>query len=239
MKENLNEIQLLMRAIAFASEKHSSQRRKDTEQSPYINHPIALVNVLANEGDITNIETLCAAALHDTIEDTATTEDELKSKFGEKITAIVLELTDDKSLPKHVRKERQIEHAVNCMPEAKVVKLADKICNLRNILTAPPTDWSAERKKEYFDWAANVVEGLRGTHPRLETIFDILYKEKDQITQSESMKTKTIGSLFKPEPQSWGLRGDPKEDRNKKFIDDGDGLIIYKAKKKKNDTETR
>jgi hypothetical protein len=81
--------------------------------------------------------------------------------------------------------------------------------------------------------------GLRGTHQDWKQYSNILYKEKDQITQSESMKTKTIGSLFKPEPQSWGLRGDPKEDLNKKFIDDGDGLIIYKAKKKKNDTETR
>lgn len=239
MKENMNEIQLLVRAITFASEKHSSQRRKDAEKSPYINHPIALVNVLANEGDITNIETLCAAALHDTIEDTATTADELKTIFGKKITAIVLELTDDKSLAKDVRKEKQIYHAPHCSQEAKMVKLADKICNLRNIITAPPTDWSAERKKEYFAWAANVVEGLRGTHSGLETVFDILYKEKDQITQLGSMKIKTIDSLIKPEPQSWGLRGDPKEDRNKKFIDDGDGLIIYKAKKMKNDTETR
>ncbi|NCC85098.1 MAG: bifunctional (p)ppGpp synthetase/guanosine-3',5'-bis(diphosphate) 3'-pyrophosphohydrolase, partial [Clostridia bacterium] len=93
-------MQLLVRAIAFASEKHSTQRRKDAAESPYINHPIALVDVLANEGNVTNIDTLCAAALHDTIEDTATTADELKSIFGEKITSIVLELTDEKSLPK-------------------------------------------------------------------------------------------------------------------------------------------
>jgi guanosine-3',5'-bis(diphosphate) 3'-pyrophosphohydrolase len=118
-------------------------------------------------------------------------------------------LTDNKSLPKHVRKEKQIEHAPRCSPEAKMVKLADKICNLRNILAAPPTDWSAERKREYFDWAARVVDGLRGTHAGLETIFDNLYKEKDLIPQLQSIKTKTIGSLFKPEPLSWGLRGDP------------------------------
>ncbi|MBV1713945.1 MAG: HD domain-containing protein [Desulfomicrobium sp.] len=172
MKETPNEIQILVRAIAFAAEKHSSQRRKDAAESPYINHPIALVDVLANEGNVTDIETLCAAALHDTIEDTATTADELKSIFGEKITSIVLELTDDKSLPKHVRKEKQIEHAPHCSPEAKVVKIADKICNLRNILAAPPADWSVERKHGYFDWAAKVVNGVRGTHARLENIFD-------------------------------------------------------------------
>lgn len=178
MKETPNEIQLLVRAIAFAAEKHSSQRRKDAAESPYINHPIALVDVLANEGNVTDIETLCAAALHDTIEDTATTADELKSIFGEKITTIVLELTDDKSLPKHVRKEKQIEHAPHCSPEAKVVKIADKICNLRNILAAPPADWSVERKREYFEWAAKVVNGVRGSNSELESVFDTLFKEK-------------------------------------------------------------
>lgn len=176
MEKYKNDISILIRAIAFASEKHSSQRRKDAEESPYINHPIALVDVLANEGNVTDIETLCAAALHDTIEDTATTADELKSIFGEKITSIVLELTDDKSLPKHVRKEKQIEHAPHCSPEAKLVKLADKICNLRNIITAPPADWSAERKQEYFDWAARVTDGLRGNNQKLDSIFETLYK---------------------------------------------------------------
>lgn len=178
MKITPNEIQLLVRAIAFASEKHSSQRRKDAAKSPYINHPIALVDVLANEGNVTDIQILCAAALHDTIEDTATTADELKSIFGEKITSIVLELTDDKSLPKHVRKEKQIEHAPHCSPEAKVVKIADMICNLRNILAAPPTDWSVERKQGYFDWAAKVVDGVRGTNSELELLFDTLCKTK-------------------------------------------------------------
>jgi GTP diphosphokinase / guanosine-3',5'-bis(diphosphate) 3'-diphosphatase len=181
MKDNLNEIQFLVRAIAFAAEKHSPQRRKDAEESPYINHPIALVDVLANEGNVTDIDTLCAAALHDTIEDTATTADELKSIFGEKITSIVLELTDDKSLPKHVRKEKQIEHAPHCSPKAKVVKLADKICNLRNILEAPPLEWSVERKKQYFEWSARVVSGLKGSNSELEAIFDILYKENNRF----------------------------------------------------------
>lgn len=172
-----SDIQLLVRAYAFAVEKHSTQRRKDAEKSPYINHPIALVDVLANEGNVTNIETLCAAALHDTIEDTETTPEELKSIFGKKISEIVQELTDDNTQPKNARKENQIKHAPNCSPEAKIVKLADKICNLRNILAAPPAHWSTERKREYFDWAARVVDGLRGTHSELENIFDILYQK--------------------------------------------------------------
>ncbi len=161
-----------VKAIAFAAEKHRNQRRKDTEASPYINHPIALANLLANEGGVSDATVLCAAVLHDTIEDTETSEDELTAAFGSKISSVVLEVTDDKSLEKHVRKQRQIEHAPHISTEAKLVKLADKICNLRDILASPPASWSAERKQAYFDWANKVVAGVRGVHPSLEAVFD-------------------------------------------------------------------
>lgn len=174
---NETEIKTFIKALSFAAEKHRNQRRKDAKASPYINHPIALADVLANEGNITDIETLCAAVLHDTIEDTDATVEELKEIFGQKITAIVLELTDDKSLPKSVRKQKQIEHAPCCMREAKLVKLADKICNLRDILSAPPVKWSTERKNAYFKWAEDVVKSIRGTQFELEVIFDNLVKE--------------------------------------------------------------
>ena len=163
-----------IRAVAFAAEKHRDQRRKDADASPYINHPIALANVLANEGDITNEDVLIAALLHDTIEDTQTSEEELKKEFGSKITSIVIEVTDDKSLPKAQRKLQQIEHASHSSIEAKLVKLADKICNLRDMLCSPPKDWSLERRQEYFTWAMAVVAGLRGTNSKLEKIFDDL-----------------------------------------------------------------
>jgi guanosine-3',5'-bis(diphosphate) 3'-pyrophosphohydrolase len=110
--------------------------------------------------------------LHDTIEDTETTADELRALFGDQVASVVLEVTDDKSLDKAQRKQLQIEHAVHISPEAKLVKLADKICNLRDLLASPPADWSAERKQAYFDWAAAVVAGLRGVHPGLEAVFD-------------------------------------------------------------------
>ena len=110
--------------------------------------------------------------LHDTIEDTETTEDELTTVFGSQVSSVVLEVTDDKSLEKHVRKQRQIEHAPHISTEAKLVKLADKICNLRDILASPPASWSAERKQAYFDWAGKVVAGVRGVHPSLEAVFD-------------------------------------------------------------------
>lgn len=170
-----------IKAVAFAAEKHRDQRRKDADASPYINHPIALANVLANEGGILDLSVLCAAILHDTIEDTETTADDLQDLFGSKVTSIVLEVTDDKSLEKHVRKQRQIEHASHISHEAKLVKLADKICNLRDILASPPADWSAERKQIYFDWSAQVVAGMRGTHSGLESIFDALYVRHEEL----------------------------------------------------------
>lgn len=169
------------KAVAFAADKHRHQRRKDAEASPYINHPIGLANVLANEGGVDDVTVLCAAVLHDTIEDTQTTADELKAMFGPQVTAIVLDVTDDKSLEKHVRKQRQIEHAPHISKEAKLVKLTDKICNLRDILASPPADWSVERKQAYFDWAAQVVAGLRGVHPGLESVFDALHARQAEF----------------------------------------------------------
>ncbi len=169
-------------AVAFAAEKHTHQRRKNADASPYINHPIALANVLANEGGIVNIDVLCAAVLHDTLEDTDTTEAELKKVFGPRIAAIVMEVTDDKSLPREVRKQKQIENAPRSSHEAKLVKLADKICNLRDMLDAPPAGWPVARRVEYVDWAAQVIAGARGTNTKLEKIFDALVEQGRTIT---------------------------------------------------------
>lgn len=170
-----------VKALAFAAGKHRNQRRKDAEASPYINHPIALADILVNEGGVTDDVVLCAAVLHDTIEDTKTTAEELKEHFGHRVTSIVLEVTDDKSLDKDVRKQKQIEHAPHISREAKLVKLADKICNLRDILASPPAGWSPERKQKYFEWAANVVAGLRGVHPGLEAVFDGLLARRTEL----------------------------------------------------------
>lgn len=167
----------LIRAIAFAADKHRNQRRKDAEASPYINHPIALANVLANEGGIDDERVLLAAVLHDTIEDTDTSRDELVQWFGEDVARIVDEVTDDKALPKAERKRLQIEHAAHISRHAQLVKLADKICNLRDILAMPPSGWSEQRKREYFDWAKRVVDELRGAHAGLETVFDEAYRQ--------------------------------------------------------------
>ncbi len=172
---------MLIDAVAFAAHKHRDQRRKDAAASPYINHPVALAQVLAREGQVTNLTALCAAVLHDTVEDTDTTEQELTQRFGPAIASVVLEVTDDKSLAKNRRKELQIEHAPHLSHAARLVKLADKICNLRDILAAPPADWPAERKQEYFEWAAQVVSGLRGTHLELEAVFDAVYARRGEL----------------------------------------------------------
>jgi len=165
-------VSIVIAASAFAAYKHRDQRRKGAEASPYINHPIAVANVLANEAGITDAAILAAALLHDTIEDTDTTPMELEAKFGPEIAAIVLEVSDDKSLAKQERKRLQIEHAAALSRHAKLVKLADKICNVRDMKESPPVDWTPERRAEYFTWAKQVVDPMRGVSPTLENLFD-------------------------------------------------------------------
>ena len=172
------DLALLFRALAFAAHKHRDQRRKDAEASPYINHPIALAEILAGEGGVTDAEVLAAALLHDTIEDTDTSPEELRAEFGERIAAMVAEVTDDKSLPKSERKRLQIVHAAGVSPGAKLVKLADKICNLRDVAERPPAKWDLQRRQEYFEWAKRVIDQLRGAHPGLEAAFDAAYRRK-------------------------------------------------------------
>jgi guanosine-3',5'-bis(diphosphate) 3'-pyrophosphohydrolase len=172
------DLALLLRALSFAAHKHRDQRRKDAEASPYINHPIALAEVLAAEGGVGDIEVLAAALLHDTIEDTATTFEELVEHFGGRIAAMVGEVTDDQKLPKAERKRLQIVHAAGLSAGAKLVKLADKICNLRDVAERPPAKWDLQRRQEYFEWAKQVIDGLRGAHPRLEAAFDAAYARK-------------------------------------------------------------
>ena len=172
------DLRLIFKALEFAARKHKDQRRKDIDASPYINHPIALANILINEGHITDAKVICGALLHDTVEDTATTPEELETEFGTAVCTIVMDVTDDKSLDKAQRKQAQIDHAAHACVEARLVKLADKIANLRDISTQPPADWSKDRKQEYFDWAHAVIERVRGVHPQLEAVFDAAYAKR-------------------------------------------------------------
>lgn len=165
---------LIIKAMNFAAEKHSDQKRKDDKASPYINHPIEVTEILWRIGDVRDITLLLASILHDTIEDTDATPEEIKSEFGEEVLSVVLEVTDDKSLPKEVRKQRQVETAPHKSPRAKMLKIADKISNVQDIISTPPSDWSLERRQEYVLWSERVVAGLRGVNEKLENYYDDL-----------------------------------------------------------------
>jgi guanosine-3',5'-bis(diphosphate) 3'-pyrophosphohydrolase len=169
-----NSVGLILKALTFAAGKHNDQRRKDSHSSPYINHLIGVAETLWSGGHVRDESLLVAAILHDTIEDTATKPDEIREKFGEEVLSLVLEVTDDKSLPKQTRKQLQVEHAPHISEKAKLLKLADKINNIRDIIKSPPTDWSMERKQEYLLWSERVVAGLRGVSPQLESLYDEL-----------------------------------------------------------------
>ena len=169
---------LVLKALVFGAHKHRDQRRKGAEASPYINHPISLASVLWHEGDVSDAVVIAAAILHDTVEDTETTPEELEAEFGAQIRNIVLEVTDDQHLPPVLRKRLQVLKAPHASHMAKLVKLADKICNLRDIISAPPEGWTVERKRAYFDWARQVVKGIRGTNQKLEAVFDEIYARK-------------------------------------------------------------
>jgi len=163
---------LILRAIAFAAHKHRDQRRKDKRASPYINHPIALATVLWAEGGVHDPVVIATALLHDTLEDTETSWQELRGEFGDAVADLVAEVTDVKWLKSDARKRLQVARAGHSTDRAKLVKLADKICNLRDMAAHPPHGWSLERRRKYFDWASEVVAQLRGVHPELERRFD-------------------------------------------------------------------
>jgi GTP diphosphokinase / guanosine-3',5'-bis(diphosphate) 3'-diphosphatase len=159
-------------AASFAAKKHRTQKRKGADGEPYINHPLEVANLLANVGKVEDYDVLIAALLHDTVEDTETTAEKIAELFGAKVSGLVMEVTDDKSLPKAERKQLQIEHAPHLSHGAKLIKLGDKINNITDIMHNPPQDWSLERKREYVEWGENVVAGLRGANENLEKHFD-------------------------------------------------------------------
>ena len=173
----MSDIAKLIKAAKFAAEKHIDQKRKGDSAAPYINHPLGVANLLANEGKVEDVEVLIAAILHDTVEDTDTTKEEITELFGEKVCSYVMEVTDDKSLSKDERKRKQVEHAPQLSGGAKLIKLGDKISNITDIMNDPPAGWSKQRRIEYIEWGRDVVAGLRGTNTALEKHFDELVEK--------------------------------------------------------------
>jgi GTP diphosphokinase / guanosine-3',5'-bis(diphosphate) 3'-diphosphatase len=168
---------LILQAIRFAAERHRNQRRKDAEASPYVNHPIAVSLLLAQVGGVRDPETLAAAILHDTIEDTRTTPAEIEEAFGAKVRGFVEEVTDDKKLPKQERKQRQIDHARSLSPGAALIKLGDKISNVLDVANSPPVGWTLKRRKEYLDWAEAVVNNCPKVNSEMEQHFAKVLEE--------------------------------------------------------------
>jgi guanosine-3',5'-bis(diphosphate) 3'-pyrophosphohydrolase len=162
----------LLKATHFAADKHRHKRRKGTDAQPYINHPIEVADLCANIGGVSDLPTLVAAVLHDTVEDTETTPEEIEAPFGTEVRALVAEVTDNKSLPKAERKRLQIEHAPSLSQHAKEIRIADKISNVLDVTHNPPSNWSLERRREYLEWADQVVAGCRSVNEGLECWFD-------------------------------------------------------------------
>ncbi|MBI3992495.1 MAG: bifunctional (p)ppGpp synthetase/guanosine-3',5'-bis(diphosphate) 3'-pyrophosphohydrolase [Candidatus Lambdaproteobacteria bacterium] len=166
----------LLEAIYFAAEQHRDHRRKGQTAAPYINHPILVATQLARAGFGDDEELLMAAVLHDVIEDTETTRAELARKFGEAVAGVVMEVSDDKSLPEQERKLMAVSTIAAKSGRAQLLKLSDLIANIRDVIHQPP-NWNAGRKHRYFDWAENVVRQIRGVHPALEAELAQLLEE--------------------------------------------------------------
>ncbi len=168
---------LILKAVKFAAGRHKDQRRKGADAAPYINHPIELATLLWHEAQVRDAVVIMAALLHDTVEDTDTTLMELEQEFGADVSGVVAEVTDDKSLPKALRQQQQIDHAPHLSDRARLVKLADKISNLRDLLSSPPQGWSSQQHLDYAHWGKSVIDQIRGTHAELEHLFDDIYQQ--------------------------------------------------------------
>jgi len=168
-------------AAQFAALKHAHQKRKGAAGEPYVNHLIEVAGLVAEALAEPDTNLVMAALLHDTIEDTATTREELVERFGTDVADLVVELTDDKSLPKEERKRLQIENAPKKSRRAQTIKLADKISNLRAILASPPVDWDVQRQKEYFTWAKRVVDGFAEPNAALKAEFEKTFRQFSDV----------------------------------------------------------
>lgn len=174
----------VLKAAHFAAEKHSGQRRKGAAAEPYVNHLLEVAELVSSALSEPDTNLVIAALLHDTIEDAGVTKEELVQTFGPDVADLVAEVTDNKSLPKAERKRLQVVNAATISARAQVIKLADKISNVRAILSSPPADWSVQRKREYFDWAKRVVDGLSAPNQMLKAEFERLYGQGESLRSS-------------------------------------------------------
>jgi guanosine-3',5'-bis(diphosphate) 3'-pyrophosphohydrolase len=163
---------LILDAAEFAARKHQDQRRKGRSRRPYVGHCIEVASTLASVGKVEDVNVIVAALLHDVVEDTDTTNDEVRERFGDPVADLVAEVTDDKTLKKKERRELQVEHAPALSTGAKLIKIADKISNVREIANDPPKKWGTGRQRKYFDWADRVVNAMGSVDPEMRLVFD-------------------------------------------------------------------
>ena len=173
----LSPIRLVSKAADFAARRHKREKRKARPDEPYVNHLAEVAGILADVTDGTDAELVAAGWLHDTVEDGKATREELAQQFGERVAALVAEVTDDKSLPKAERKRRQVESAPKKTERARLIKLADKTSNLRSLVQSPPKGWTEERLRDYVQWAEAVVRSCRGLNAKLVADFDAAYRD--------------------------------------------------------------
>jgi len=174
-----------MDPYAFAAEKHAGQFRKGAGRDPYINH-LAEVAALVREATGDSDENLVTASLlHDVVEDSDTTFDQIATRFGEAVAALVAELTDEDGLTEGARRQAQVDHCPQLSSRAKIVKLADKISNLKEMHRDPPAGWSVERRMAYLEWGEACFAGLRGVHAGLETKFLVAARQLRKQLQAE------------------------------------------------------
>ncbi len=179
----LKAIRAILNAATFAAEKHGRQKRKGAAAEPYINHLLEVAHLVATALTEPDTNLIIAGLLHDVVEDSGVTQRELAERFGADVAGLVAEVTDDKTLPKAERKRLQVVNAPKKSVRAQTIKIADKISNLRSILNSPPADWSVERRREYFDWAKQVVDGLTTPNAALKGVFDTIYAKFDAGTR--------------------------------------------------------
>ena len=173
---NAADVIRLTEAYNFSARFHIDQRRKGIKAEPYINHLTEVAHLVAWATDGNDPNLVCAAVLHDTIEDTTAKYSDVLAAFGKEIADLVREVTDDKSIDKSDRKRLQVEHAGQISQRARIIKIADKTSNLRSIQHSPP-DWPFDRKRRYFAWAKAVVNAARGCNDQVENAFDVEYEQ--------------------------------------------------------------
>jgi guanosine-3',5'-bis(diphosphate) 3'-pyrophosphohydrolase len=174
-------VRLVSEAAELAAHRHAGMARKGRGNEPYFNHLAEVANLLAFATDGADAELVATGWLHDTIEDADITREELAKKFGERVAALVVEVTDNMSLPKDQRRQKQIEDAPHKSPAAKLIKIADKISNIRARIVREPSKEERDDLADYVAWAEKVVAGCRGINAALDAKFDETIKAAKSV----------------------------------------------------------